>query len=516
VLGEDIPVTQGAPTYTLGTSALLVGPAAGSNSVVLDVVPSIALWSATANASWLHMASGYTSGTGSANVLFTYDANAGVTRSGTLTIGGQTLTVTQAGSTYVQAPGPLTAVVSNDVGQVVGTAVDASGNVYISDVGSNLVKKWSVANNTITTLIASNQLDTPQSIAVDTAGNVYVADFYGASIKEWVAASSTVISVVSNGLENPSGLAVDNLGNLYISDPSLDAVLEWTAANSNLATLVSSGLTAPYGVAVDAAYNVYIADTDTNTIWKWNATTHAVTALVTNGISTPWNVGVDVSGNVYVANGGTDTIRKWNAYSGVVSSLTTPGLSTPTAVALDGSQNVYIADYGYNEVKELPYAFVDPTPKTEGKTAGSDVLPTVLFPTENLLRPFAPTVNQPWLSIGSISSGVVHFNFTANGTTASRTGDIILLGESIAVTQTGVVPPPKLINAKMLTNGVFQFGFTNANLNATFSVLFSTNVTTPLTNWTVIGTASNISPGVLQFTDLHATNMTRFYMVSSP
>ena len=84
------------------------------------------------------------------------------------------------------------------------------------------------------------------------------------------------------------------------------------------------------------------------------------------------------------------------------------------------------------------------------------------------------------------------------------------------MTQLGYVPPPILVNAKMLTNGVFQFGFTNANLTATFTVLSTTNLEIPLTNWTVIGTATNLSQGVLQFTDLHATNVARFYVVRSP
>jgi hypothetical protein len=68
----------------------------------------------------------------------------------------------------------------------------------------------------------------------------------------------------------------------------------------------------------------------------------------------------------------------------------------------------------------------------------------------------------------------------------------------------------------MITNGVFRLGFTNANQDASFSVLFTTNLDVPLTNWVVIGTASNISPGVLQFTDLHATNAASFYIVRSP
>ncbi|MGP8199828.1 MAG: hypothetical protein ACLQU4_10040 [Limisphaerales bacterium] len=35
--------------YALGTSALLVGPTAGSNSVVFAVTPATATWTATAN-----------------------------------------------------------------------------------------------------------------------------------------------------------------------------------------------------------------------------------------------------------------------------------------------------------------------------------------------------------------------------------------------------------------------------------------------------------------------------------
>ena len=77
--------------------ALLEGPASGTDS---DIVAATGAWSATANASWLHTTA---SGTGNGLATFTFDANSGATRSGTLTIAGQTLTVTQAGSSYVAA-----------------------------------------------------------------------------------------------------------------------------------------------------------------------------------------------------------------------------------------------------------------------------------------------------------------------------------------------------------------------------------------------------------------------------
>jgi len=85
--------------YALGTIALWMGPTGGSNSVLLAVTPATGAWTATANAAWLHVAVANQSGTGGAYVIFSCDANLGATRTGTLTIAGQTLTVTQAGST---------------------------------------------------------------------------------------------------------------------------------------------------------------------------------------------------------------------------------------------------------------------------------------------------------------------------------------------------------------------------------------------------------------------------------
>ncbi|MSU58374.1 MAG: hypothetical protein EXS35_09370 [Pedosphaera sp.] len=52
---------------------------------------------------------------------------------------------------------------------------------------------------------------------------------------------------------------------------------------------------------------------------------------------------------------------------------------------------------------------------------------------------------------------------------------------------------------------------------ATFSVLRSTNVTLPTSNWTVVGTATEVSPGQYQFTDPGArTNAERYYRVRWP
>lgn len=75
---------------------------------------------------------------------------------------------------------------------------------------------------------------------------------------------------------------------------------------------------------------------------------------------------------------------------------------------------------------------------------------------------------------------------------------------------------PVLTNVKLFSNGAIQFSFLNNPL-ATFTVLTTTNVSVPLTNWTVAGTATNAAPGVFQFTSQPATNVPRrFYLVRTP
>jgi len=81
---------------SLGTTNLLEGLAAGTDSVALTAVPATTAWTATANSPWLHLSPAQQSGSGSATVGFTFDADPGAPRIGTLTIAGQTITVTQA------------------------------------------------------------------------------------------------------------------------------------------------------------------------------------------------------------------------------------------------------------------------------------------------------------------------------------------------------------------------------------------------------------------------------------
>lgn len=65
------------------------------------------------------------------------------------------------------------------------------------------------------------------------------------------------------------------------------------------------------------------------------------------------------------------------------------------------------------------------------------------------------------------------------------------------------------------SDGTVVLTFTNAE-NADFSVLMSTSLALPLSQWTVLGQAFQYCPGGFQFDDSTATNRARFYEVVSP
>ena len=81
------------------------------------------------------------------------------------------------------------------------------------------------------------------------------------------------------------------------------------------------------------------------------------------------------------------------------------------------------------------------------------------------------------------------------------------------------VPVPEavgLTGARVLADGSFQFAFTNS-IGAIFGVLATTNPGLPMSNWTLLGGAIEVTPGQFQFTDTQAGgSLTRFYRMRSP
>jgi len=234
------------------------------------------------------------------------------------------------------------------------------------------------------------------------------------------------------------------------------------------------------------------------------------------------NSGATRTGTLTIAGQTVAVTQAGATYAAANSTTTLVGseLNQPHGVGVDGAGNVYIADTANNAIKELPRAFVDSTAKTEPSGSGSDVLPVILPGTQNLTDPFAPTSDSAWLAISGVTNGVVSFAFTANTTDSPRTGNITVLGQTIAVTQTNsvTVTPPPLTGGSILASGAFQLSFT-AQAGVSFTVLSPTNLALCATNWTVAGTAveTPTGSGQYQFTDPSVTyDAQRYYRIRTP
>ena len=148
---------------------------------------------------------------------------------------------------------------------------------------------------------------------------------------------------------------------------------------------------------------------------------------------------------------------------------------------------------------------------TQGSSSDHPVVQLRRLDNEQTL--FLPTTN--WSTNSFVSLPVTNFptgwamvTVFVNGIPSPSS---ILLVSSAAVSTVIV-----LTNPTRLPGGAFQFSFTNVS-GAAFTALAATNVSLVLSNWTVLGGATEISAGQFQFTDPQATNYSqRFYRVRSP
>ena len=134
-----------------------------------------------------------------------------------------------------------------------GVAVDATGNVYVADMLNNLIRKIT-PDGTTTTLAGSGYIGSkdgittaasfyfPNSLAVDASGNVYVTDDINNLIRA-ITPAGVVTTIAGNGqagaqnglgaqasFNDPAGISLDASGNLYVADANNNLIRKITPA----------------------------------------------------------------------------------------------------------------------------------------------------------------------------------------------------------------------------------------------------------------------------------------------
>lgn len=251
-----------------------------------------------------------------------------------------------------------------------GVAVDALGNLYIADSGSN--KIYEIAAGGSTAVAFGSGLNAPKGVAVDAAGNVFVADTGNNQIVEipvvdgQLSSAAEMVVVASSaslsgkGLSAPEAVAVDGTGSLYIADTGNKRVVYLPNTggwNESTALVVGSSMTSPSALAIDSMGDVFVADSSTGDVYKLQApVTSGVQTTVLTGYKDPSGIAVDASGALFVVDQGNQQVLRVPNLSGTLTSTSAvnvagqlnasgnPVIADPYGLALDSKGNVYVTD----------------------------------------------------------------------------------------------------------------------------------------------------------------------------
>ncbi len=296
-----------------------------------------------------------------------------------------------------------------------GLVVDASGNVYIADAVSNVIRKVAAATGIITKaagngtpgysgdggLATSAQLSQPQGLALDAAGNLYIADEANYVVRKVAAGTGIIATFAGNGTQGlsgdggpatsaqffgPSRVAVDGSGSVYIRDARAYGAVRKVAAATGIITTVDAGASSgpppygssplPGGMALDGAGNLYIEDLVLGHLYSYclirqvAAATGIITTVYGPGYPSADMV-ADGPGNLYFngigslvlklpAGTGTATPvagKSTSGYSGDGGPATSAQINVMSyGMEADGSGNLYISDSSNGVIRKVAAA----------------------------------------------------------------------------------------------------------------------------------------------------------------
>ena len=125
IAGQAFTVNQAANcSYSISQANAAIGSVGGAGPGITVTATAGCAWTSTSNAPWISVTSG-SAGTGNGSMTFTVAANPGASRSGTVMIAGQTLTVNQAANCSYSI-NPASASVKSDAGNGPAVTVTAT------------------------------------------------------------------------------------------------------------------------------------------------------------------------------------------------------------------------------------------------------------------------------------------------------------------------------------------------------------------------------------------------------
>ncbi|MCL2659129.1 MAG: Ig-like domain repeat protein, partial [Acidobacteriaceae bacterium] len=431
-----------------------------------------------------------------------------------------------------------------------GVAVDASGNVYVADPNNNQVVKVP-AGCTADDIIAatcsevvlgssSSGFTSPWSVAVDAAGNVYVADVGTEKVSEIPAGcvndAGCVIQLATlpAGSSSADGLAIDAAGNLYVTnrvDNTVTQIVRTTTPgltflNTEVGSTSGSNTVPPYAQiqnigtstltfnpALAAGANPSVSapftlDTANSTCLQTNPngtpqTLVSSAACTITATFTPQTVG-PFSGTATVTD---DSLNKTSPYATQPIPLNGTGVQTPPiGISVSPEPSVYGVD-AVRVTGTLTYAGTPPTGTitvvdlTTATTLGTCALTSAdngecTYTAASTMLAIGPHVIEVYYTpdsgspyyLDSATASTSHTVISsATAVTIASSQNPSTLGQSVTFTETVVGTGPTPTGAVEFTDSVTGADIPGCESVALSSVLAGTATATCATSGLTLG-----------------------------
>jgi len=99
-----------------------------------------------------------------------------------------------------------------------GLAVDAKGNLYVSNFAANQVLVYNVNYKQMPAKTITSGISSPTGLAFDPLGNLWVANFTGSVTEYGPTGVQDTTRTITNGIFSPYNIATDGLGDILVNN----------------------------------------------------------------------------------------------------------------------------------------------------------------------------------------------------------------------------------------------------------------------------------------------------------
>ena len=248
-------------------------------------------------------------------------------------------------------------------------AVGPSGAIYVVDGLQRVVKLDARGELVWQWGGGDGELSEPCSVAVDAAENVYVAELGSNRVRKFSPEGELVAGWGGHGsgdgeFDGPTDVAVGPDGSVYVADAGNHRIQRFGASGDFQGKWGSEGagdgeLSSPRALATDADGNVYVADSgnhrvqvfdeDGGFIRKWGRYDEEDPA----GLGYILGIGVDAAGGVYLSDSDNARIKKFDAEGGYQLQWGAPTFGSARKAVADGDGHTYVLDGAQGQVLKL-------------------------------------------------------------------------------------------------------------------------------------------------------------------